>query len=72
MDVAELQFAIEAIESFLWPEQDEKLRRKRERILRAATDLFVRLGYRKTSIDEVAKQAGVAKGTVLSLLPKQS
>ena len=64
MDVDELKLAIETIDTFLWPERDEKLRRKRERILRVATGLFVRLGYRKTSIDEVARQAGVAKGTV--------
>ncbi len=64
MDVAELRRAIDTIDTFLWPESDEKLTRKRERILRAAIDLFVRLGYRKTSIDEVARQAGVAKGTV--------
>lgn len=38
--------------------------RKRLRILEAATDLFVKFGYRKTSIDEVARRAGVAKGTV--------
>lgn len=64
MDVAELKLAIDAIDTFLWPDSDEKLRRKRERILRAATDLFVRFGYRKTSMDDVAKRAGVAKGTV--------
>lgn len=38
--------------------------RKRRRILSMATDLFVRQGYRKTSMDEVARAAGVAKGTV--------
>ena len=27
-------------------------------------ELFERLGYRRTSVDEVARQAGVAKGTV--------
>lgn len=37
---------------------------KRARLLRAATQLFVRHGYRKTSIDEVARRAGLAKGTV--------
>jgi len=38
--------------------------RKRKRILEAATELFIRQGYRKTSVDEVALEAGVAKGTV--------
>lgn len=64
MDLDEINLALETIDSFLWPEHEPKLRNKRERILRAATDLFVRLGYRKTSMDEVAKRAGVAKGTV--------
>ena len=38
--------------------------RKKRRILEAATELFIQQGYRKTSIDEVARRAGVAKGTV--------
>ncbi len=38
--------------------------RKKRRILQAATRLFIDQGYRKTSIDEVAQDAGVAKGTV--------
>jgi AcrR family transcriptional regulator len=38
--------------------------RKRMRIVQAATDLFIRHGYRKTSVEEVAQRAGVAKGTV--------
>lgn len=38
--------------------------RKRRRIATAATGLFLRLGYRKTSIEDVARAAGVAKGTV--------
>ncbi|MFZ5481433.1 MAG: TetR/AcrR family transcriptional regulator [Myxococcota bacterium] len=37
---------------------------KKERILDAATRLFARYGFRKTSIDEVAAEAGVGKGTV--------
>ena len=38
--------------------------RKKRRILEAATKLFIEQGYRKTSMDEVAREAGVAKGTV--------
>ncbi len=38
--------------------------RKRRRIVAAATELFLQLGYRKTAIDDVARRAGVAKGTV--------
>jgi len=38
--------------------------RKRRRIIEAAESLFIAQGYRKTSIDEVARRAGVSKGTV--------
>jgi AcrR family transcriptional regulator len=38
--------------------------KKRRRILDAALSLFMRHGYRKTSVDDVARQAGVAKGTI--------
>lgn len=37
---------------------------KRGRILNAALGLFVRHGIRRTSIDDVAREAGIAKGTV--------
>lgn len=37
------------LEQFLWPEQEPKLKRKRERILLAATDLFFRLGHRRAA-----------------------
>src|SRR4029450_7837311 len=37
---------------------------KREAILGAALELFGRYGYRRTSIDDIARQAGVAKGPV--------
>jgi AcrR family transcriptional regulator len=37
---------------------------KRERILDAAQQLFVRYGVKRTSIDDVAREAGIAKGTV--------
>lgn len=42
---------------------DERQRRK-ERILDAATALLVRWGYRKTTIDDVSREAGVGKGTI--------
>jgi AcrR family transcriptional regulator len=35
-----------------------------ERILEAATELVLRWGYDKTTIDDVARRAGVAKGTI--------
>lgn len=37
---------------------------KKQQILAAATEQFIRFGYRKTNIAEIAAQAGVAKGTV--------
>jgi AcrR family transcriptional regulator len=35
-----------------------------ERLLDAAADLIVRLGYDKTTISDIASQAGVAKGAI--------
>ena len=37
---------------------------KSQAILDAAERLFVRYGYRKSSMDDVAREAGIAKGTV--------
>ena len=37
---------------------------KRGRILDVAQSLFVRYGVKRTSIDDVAREAGIAKGTV--------
>jgi AcrR family transcriptional regulator len=37
---------------------------KRQAILGAALELFGRYGWRRTSIDDIARRAGVAKGTV--------
>src|SRR6516162_1170309 len=45
------------------PGSDERKLRE-ERILDAATTLLVRWGYRKTTIDDVASEAGVGKGTI--------
>jgi AcrR family transcriptional regulator len=44
-------------------ESDERKLRE-ERILDAVTTLLVRWGYRKTTIDDVAREAGVGKGTI--------
>jgi len=48
----------------VWTEETGAKGRKRQRILRAATELFIQHGYRKTSVDEVAQKADVAKGTI--------
>lgn len=37
---------------------------REDRILDAAATLLVRWGYRKTTIDDVAREAGVGKGTI--------
>lgn len=37
---------------------------KREKILRTALALFAKFGYKKTSVDDIANQSDVAKGTV--------
>jgi AcrR family transcriptional regulator len=42
---------------------DER-RQREERILDTAAALLVRWGYRKTTIDDVAREAGVGKGTI--------
>ena len=44
-------------------EQSKRQERAR-RILDAAAELIQRWGYNKTTIDDIAKQAGVAKGTI--------
>ncbi|MEM8926095.1 MAG: TetR/AcrR family transcriptional regulator [Actinomycetota bacterium] len=42
----------------------DKVARREERILDAASELFVRYGYDKTTVDEIAKAAGVSKGMI--------
>jgi AcrR family transcriptional regulator len=45
--------------------QDRSRREERaHRILDAAADLILRWGYNKTTVDDIARQAGVAKGTI--------
>jgi AcrR family transcriptional regulator len=39
-------------------------RSTKERIVGSGLELFSRYGFRRTSVDEIAHQAGVAKGTV--------
>ncbi|GAA3141526.1 helix-turn-helix domain-containing protein [Planomonospora alba] len=47
------------------PPRDPAQRAERaHRILDAAAELILRWGYDKTTIDDVARQAGVAKGTI--------
>lgn len=45
------------------PEENERIRQmSREKILMAAMELFMKRGYHATSIDDVAKHAGISKG----------
>ncbi len=44
---------------------------KKERILTAATALFSRWGYNKTSLDEVARSAHIAKATIYYYFPSK-
>ena len=58
---------------FLGGEDDDEAKaRRRARILSAATELFLRHGYRKASVDEIARAARVAKGTVYLYFPSKS
>ena len=41
-----------------------KQRERAERILDAAAALILRWGFQKTTLDDVSRQAGVAKGTM--------
>lgn len=53
------------LDAYIGPgDEDPGRARKRHRIIDAATELFRTQGYRKTSVDQVAEGAGVAKGTV--------
>ena len=44
------------------PPQQDRSRRKRDALLRAALELFAEHGYERTSIDSIARRAGVAVG----------
>jgi AcrR family transcriptional regulator len=45
-------------------EERSKREERADRILDAAAELIERWGYNKTTIDDIARQAGVAKGTI--------
>jgi AcrR family transcriptional regulator len=46
------------------PQPDPRRQERAHRILDAAAALILRWGYNKTTIDDIARQAGVAKGTI--------
>jgi AcrR family transcriptional regulator len=45
-------------------EERSKREQRADRILDAAAELMLRWGYNKTTVDDIARQAGVAKGTI--------
>jgi TetR/AcrR family fatty acid metabolism transcriptional regulator len=59
MLVNDRSFIMTAIE-----ENDPPRAAKRERILRAAVEVFARTGYFNAKVSEVAREAGVADGTI--------
>jgi len=50
--------------SSLPPSPDDARAHKRRKILNCATDLFIRHGFRRTNVDDIASAAGIAKGTI--------
>jgi AcrR family transcriptional regulator len=44
--------------------ENSKQRQRAERILDAAAELVLRWGYKRVTIDEVARRAGIGKGTI--------
>ena len=54
----------ERSQPFMPPEDDSGQRDRETRILDAAAQLFAHYGYDKTSVDEIASEAGISKGAV--------
>jgi AcrR family transcriptional regulator len=52
--------------------REEKKLETRERLLRAALDLFVRQGYAQTRVDEIARAAHVSRQTFFNYFPEKS
>ena len=59
------------LQAFLWPQEREKQRAKRQRVIVAATHHFLRFGYQKASMDEIAINAGVSKGALYLYFPSK-
>jgi AcrR family transcriptional regulator len=45
-------------------DSEQKQKERADRILNAAADLVLRWGYKRVTIEEIAKRAGIGKGTV--------
>src|SRR3984893_12536216 len=55
---------IDPVTSSVLPVNLDRSSRREARLLDAAARLFARFGFDKTSIDEIARAAGVSKGAV--------
>lgn len=53
-----------SIKQLLWPDESVKQRQKRRRILSIANQQFLKNGYRKASIQEIATASNVSKGLI--------
>ena len=62
---------LDLLDDFLWPEEGPKQRSKRLRVLQAATEFFVRFGYQKASMDDIAHAARVSKGGLYLFFPNK-
>ncbi|MCP4716578.1 MAG: TetR/AcrR family transcriptional regulator, partial [Deltaproteobacteria bacterium] len=51
--------------------RETKKEEKKERLLTASIDHFTRNGFEKTSIEEITRDAGVAKGTFYNFFEKK-
>jgi len=61
-----------SIKQLLWPDESVKRRQKRRRILSAANQQFLRNGYRKASIQEIATASNVSKGLIYLYFPSKA
>lgn len=53
------------------PKSPEKMREVKERIFRAAMELFQEKGHENTSVAEITQRAGVSKGTFFTHFPSK-
>jgi AcrR family transcriptional regulator len=68
---SDLQQMLAELHGALDDDSDPKVK-KRRRILASATKLFIEQGYRKTSVDEIARDAHIAKGTIYLYFPNKA
>jgi len=64
MDSRALEEVMDSLQRYGAGDPDDPKAKTRGRILESASQQFVQFGYRKASVDGIARNAGVAKGTV--------